>query len=221
MTIEKDMRLILRNCVRAFQSAALILAAWPALPALAQERPRGEIAVYLGEGHMGGKEGTYGKGAELGASVEIQPLSRIGLMVDVNQLNHSGSIAGANGTPDHWDIEGTAIYTSGSLVYHFLDTRFQPYVFGGAGALRTSREIRITGDFKEFAGPLCLLGCSPNIQPTRFEQVKVKETNPALHAGAGIRVPLGWSFSFRPEVRLVWAGNVHLAHAVFGLSYGW
>ncbi len=198
------------------------LAAGVALPSLAQETPRqGEFAVYLAEGHMGGKGGTYGKGAEQGASIEIRPFSRIGLMADVNRLNHSGSISNANGTADHWDIAGTAVHASGSLVYHFPNTLLEPYVFGGAGALRSSRVTRITGDFKVFAGTFCFAGCSPNIRPTRFDEVTVKETKPAFHAGAGIRVPLAWGFSFRPEVRLVQAGNVHLAHAVFAMSYGW
>ena len=53
--------------------AVTSLGTWLAIPALAQETPRGEFVVYVAEGHMGGQEGTYGKGAEQGASVEISP----------------------------------------------------------------------------------------------------------------------------------------------------
>ena len=203
-------------------SAVLYIGVCLALPCVAQDKSgRGEFAVYVGEGHAGGKEGTYGKGMELGTSIEFQPLSRIGFMFDLNRLEHSGSISDVNGTPDHWDIEGTELQASGSIVYHFSDAPLEPYVLGGAGVLRSSRTVRITGDFKVFAGPACLVGCMPNIQPTRFEQISVEETKPAFHAGAGIRVPLVWRLSFRPEFRVVRAGNLHLVHAVFGLSYHW
>jgi hypothetical protein len=94
-------------------------------------------------------------------------------------------------------------------------------VFGGAGALRSSRAIRITGDFQVFGGGTCFPRACLNILPTRFEYMTVKETTAAFDAGAGIRVPVAWGFSFRPEVRVVQAGDVHLAHAVFALSYGW
>jgi hypothetical protein len=127
-------------------------------------------------------------------------------MFDANRLAHSGSISNVNGTPDDWDVEGREIRTSGSLVYHFVDTQLEPYVFGGVGALRSSRTVRVPGDFQVLAGPVCLLGCSPNIQPTRFEQIRVVETKPVFHGGAGLRVPLAWRLSFRPEVRLV---NLH------------
>ena len=201
---------------------AVLLAAWVALPSWAQETSRGnEFAVYLGAGHVGGKEGTYGKGTEDGLSIEIRRFSSIGFMADVNRLTHSGSISNVNGTGDHWDIAGTVVHGSGSIVYHFREAPFEPYVFGGAGALRSSREIRITGDFRVFAGPVCFAGCNPNIQPTRFEQVTVKETKPAFHAGAGIRVPLAWRLSFRPEIRLLQAGDVRLVQGVFALSYRW
>ena len=142
-------------------------------------------------------------------------------MIDVNRLNHSGSIDSVNGTPDRWAIQGTALYSSGSLVYHFVDFRLEPYLFGGAGGLRTARTIKITGDFKEFHPGFCLVGCSPNIQPTRFEEVKVKELNLGFHVGGGIRIPLLWRLSLRPELRFVHAEDVDLVHAVFGLSFGW
>jgi hypothetical protein len=83
-----------------------------------QIRPWG-IAVYVGEGHAGGKEGTYGKGMELGTSIEFQPLSRIGFMFDLNRLEHSGSISDVNGTPD-WDIEGTELQASGKYCLPFF-----------------------------------------------------------------------------------------------------
>jgi hypothetical protein len=150
------------------------LTAWTPLQSMAQESPRrNEFAAYVGEGHMGGKEGTYGKGAEEGVSIEIRLYRRIGFMAEINRLNHSGSISNVNGTGDHWDISGTAVQTSGS------------------------------------------------VQPTRFEDKTVKETTAAFQAGAGVRVPIAWGFSFRPEVRVVHADDVHLAHAVFALSYGW
>jgi hypothetical protein len=203
-------------------SLLVFLATWLALPGLAQEnRARGEIAVYAGEGHMAGKEGTYGKGAEKGGSFEIRPFARIGFMFDLNRLEHSGSISNVNGTSDHWDINGKETHTSGSVVYHFAGIPLEPYVFGGAGTLRSSRTTKITGDFKVFAGPGCFIGCSPNVQPTRTEYTTIKETRTAVNAGAGIRVPIAWRLSFRPEVRVVRAGNASLVHAVFALSYRW
>ena len=197
------------------------LTAWIPLPSAAQEAPhRNEFAAYVGEGHMGGKEGTYGKGAEEGVSVEFRRSPRLGFMADINRLNHSGTISNVNGSGDHWEISGTAVQTSGSLVYHFYNAPLQPYVFGGAGALRSSRAVSITGDFQVYVGA-CFPKVCLNIQPTRFENRTVKETTAAFHAGAGVRVPIAWGFSFRPEVRLVHAGDVHLAHAVFSFSYGW
>jgi hypothetical protein len=57
---------------------------------------------------VGAKEGSYGKGTEAGGSVEIRPFDRLGFMAEINRLNHSGSISNVNGTPDYWDISGTA-----------------------------------------------------------------------------------------------------------------
>jgi hypothetical protein len=202
--------------------AIFFFGAWLALPALAQETSgRNEFAVYLGAGHVEGREGTYGKGLEHTVSLELRPFSRMGVMFAVNRLVHSGSISNPNGTPDHWDIEGTEIRTSGSLVYHFENAEFKPYVFGGVGALRSSRTVRVTGDFRVFGGGFCLVGCTPTILPTRREEIRVVETKPALLGGAGIRVPLAWRLSFRPEVQLVKTGSLYLVNADLGLSCRW
>jgi hypothetical protein len=52
----------------------------------AQEKStRGEIAIYGGAGNLGAKEGSYGKGAEAGAWLEIRPHERIGFMAEPEQ----------------------------------------------------------------------------------------------------------------------------------------
>ena len=187
----------------------------------AQEIPgRVQVKAYVGEGYVRGSEGTYGKGAEQGGSIEFRPFSRIGFMLDVNRLNHSGSIVNPGGANEWWDIIGTAVHSSGSLVYHFSGVRFEPYVFGGAGAVRVSRTIYIKSDFI-ISNPsrLCLSGCEPRPIPTRFDQRTFKGTNAAAQIGGGIRVPLVWRLSFQPEFRFVQSSDIRLAHAVFALAY--
>jgi hypothetical protein len=196
----------------------LIFSGWMTLTLFAQEKPnRGEIAIYLGVGHVAANEGTYGKGAEQGASIEFRPFQHVGFMADLNRLNHSGSISNVNGTLDYWDISGTAVQTSGSAVYHF-DVPLEPYVFGGAGALRSSRDIRIK-NFIVFPGNQFSSG--QNIGSVTVGEMTVKKTDPEVHAGVGVRIPLGWRLSFHPQVRFVRGSATNLIHADFGLAYAW
>ena len=167
---------------------------------------------------MDAKEGSYGKGAEVGGSVEFRPFDRVGFMADINRLHHTGSISNVNGTSDYWDISGTAVQASGSAVFHF-NVPLQPYVLGGAGALRSSRDINIK-NFVQFP-VLCCLGSGQNIGSVGVGQFQIKQTDAEVHAGAGIRIPIAFGVAFRPEVRIVRAGNLHLVHGIFALSYGW
>jgi hypothetical protein len=130
-----------------------------------------------------------------------------------------GSIVNPGGANEWWDISGTAVHTSGSLVYHFLRVPLEPYLFGGAGALRVSRTTRIKSDFRISNQPNCLVGCGPVPIPTRFDQITFNGTNTAAHIGGGIRIPLWWKFSFQPEFRFVQSSDIRLAHAVFALAY--
>src|SRR5262245_13671603 len=159
--------------------------------AQAQELPSlFQVKAYVGEGHVRGSEGTYGKGAEQGGSIEIRPCSRIGFMLDVNRLNHSGSIVNPGGANEWWDISGTAVHTSGSLVDHFPGVVLEPYVVGGAGAVRVSRTTRIKSDFMVVNNQFCLAGCRPTPIPTRFDERRTTGTNVAGHVGGGVRIPL-------------------------------
>jgi len=188
------------------------------LPVLAQEKPTaGEVMVYLGGGHVGGQEGTYGKGVEQGASLEVRPFKNIGFMADVHRLNHSGSISNVNGSGNLWDISGTAVQVSGSAVYHF-EIPLEPYVFAGAGGLRNSRDINVK---TFFVLPSNILSNQPNIGSATIDTITVKKTDPEVHVGAGIRIPIAWHFSFRPEIRFVRTANLSLVHGVFGLAYAW
>jgi len=197
----------------------ILLIASTKLTVSAQDKSvRGEIAIYGGAGHVGAKEGSYGKGAELGASLEVRPFERIGFMADLNRLHHTGSISNVNGTSDYWDMSGTAVQASGSVIYHF-SVPLQPYVLGGAGALRSSRDVNI----KNFVQlPVaCCLGSGQNIGSIGVGQFQTRQTDPEFHAGAGIRIPIAFGIAFRPELRFVRAGDLHLVHAIFAGSYAW
>ena len=110
---------------------------------------------------------------------------------------------------------GTTTRFSGSAVFHF-NVPLQPYVLGGAGALRSSRDINIK-NFVQFP-VLCCLGSGQNIGSVGVGQFQIKQTDAEVHAGAGIRIPIAFGVAFRPEVRIVRAGNLHLVHGIFALS---
>jgi Outer membrane protein beta-barrel domain len=197
----------------------ILVIASTTLTVSAQEKSRrGEIAIYGGAGHISAKEGTYGKGAGAGASVEFRPFERVGFMADINRLHHTGSISNVNGTSDYWDISGTAVQGSGSAVFHF-HVPLQPYVLGGAGALRSSRDINIK-NFVQLPVPCCF-GSGQNIGSIGVGQLQIKQTDAEVHAGAGIRIPIAFGVAFRPEVRFVRAGDLHLVHAIFAAPYAW
>jgi hypothetical protein len=203
--------------MRLFITILVIASTIPTVSAQ-EKSARGEIAIYGGAGHVGAKEGSYGKGADAGAWLEIRPFDSIGFMADVNRLHHTGSISNVNGTSDYWDISGTAVQASGSMVYHF-NVPLQPYVLGGAGVLRSSRDINIK-NFVQLP-TLCCLSSGPNIGSVGVGQFQTRQTDPEAHAGAGIRIPIAFGIAFRPEVRFVRAGDVHLVHAIFAASYAW
>lgn len=163
---------------------------------------RGEVYGVIGYGGNADDEGGIGKGVAGGGSVGWRVTPRFGVEFDVNAYRHVRDFGG-NGR-----FSGRGEYYTGNLLWHFSRGRIQPYVVGGAGALRHTLTTTLSG---------------PGLGARTISGF-------ALDLGFGVKGFISDRWSIRPEVR-GWAGGsgveggieAPLAHGriSIGIGYHW
>ena len=184
-----------------FLSAMLLL-----LPAtaLAQDyRSKYEVFGSAGYGATYDDEGGIGRGLDIGAGFGVRPIGRLGFEGSVNRISHLREFA-FNGVR----FEGTGVFASANALYHFSDSKAQPYVIGGIGVLH--HEDRSSG-----LGP-----ARPPRSGSGF----------SYNFGAGLKLFVSKRVSVRPEFR-VFIGDLgksagteppfSLLRGSVGIGYHW
>ena len=173
---------------------------------------RGEVYGSLGWGRFGDSEGSLGNGANFGGGAGLRLSPRLGFEFDVSRARHARETGLFGGLR----FEGTGTYFTGNVVYHFAESRVQPYLLAGAGAMRYDGSIRI----RDFPDPL---------DPTVFTEttIQLDGNGFAWNAGAGLKIFLTQNLSLRPEARFFvgrpsgLTESLSVARVSVALSYHW
>ena len=162
-----------------------------------------ELFGTLGYGGTWDDEGGVGRGLDIGGGLGVRATRKLGFEGSVNRITH---VREFNSSPVRF--EGTAVFAGANALYHFSESKAQPYVIGGVGMLW--HEDRTSG-----LGPP-----RPPIDASGF----------AYNFGGGIKVFLSKHVSLRPEVR-VFIGDLgglggveppfSLMRGSIGVSYHW
>jgi opacity protein-like surface antigen len=163
---------------------------------------RGEIFGSFGGGQASDDEGSIGRGFDFGGGVGYRITPRIGVEGQVNRISYQRGFSSGG------RFEGSAVFTTANLVYHFSKGRAQPYVFGGVGFVH--HENRSQFD------PAIVVG-------TR------RANGFASNFGAGVKLFVSKHFSVRPEFRVLLGDTkgsgveppFSVARGSIGFSYHW
>ena len=136
---------------------------------------RGEVFGSLGGGKAFDDEGGLGGGLDVGGGAGFRITPRFAIEGQVNRIHHRRDFSSGV------RFEGIALFTTASLVYHFSESKAQPYVLAGLGVVNFENRSRFPED-----GPL----------PER------KSTGFATNFGGGAKLFLNRRVSLRPEFRL-------------------
>jgi opacity protein-like surface antigen len=137
---------------------------------------RGEVFGSIGGGKTYDDEGSLGKGLDIGGGVGFRLTPRFGVEGQVNRIDYQRDFdSGVR-------FEGTAVFTTANVVYHFSTSRAQPYVVGGVGFVHHENRSQFPGD--DFLPKRTANGFATNF-------------------GAGVKIFLSKNFSLRPEVRVL------------------
>lgn len=98
------------------------------IPATLPAQERVGLFGSLGLGGYWSDESFNGNGANLGAAIDVFPLSWLGLEAGVDGGNHARDYEGRAGKTRH-------LYAD--LILRFTRSRFQPYLVGGVGWLHS------------------------------------------------------------------------------------
>lgn len=172
--------------------------------ALSQDyRPKYEVFGTAGYGTTYDDEGGVGRGLDVGAGFGVRAIGKLGFEGSVNRIGHLREFASS---PVRF--EGTGVFACANALYHFSDSKAQPYVIGGIGLLH--HEDRSSG-----LGPP-----RPPLSASGF----------AYNFGAGVKVFLNKHISLRPEFR-VFVGDLgkaggteppfSLLRGSVGIGYHW
>ncbi|MCI0624269.1 MAG: porin family protein [Acidobacteria bacterium] len=147
-------------------------------------------------------EGSIGTGTAASGGFGYRATPKLGFEIEVSRTPHLRDIAGGT-----LRFEGTGVFTTGSLLYHFSESRAQPYVLGGIGHLHYRREFHFL-----------FIGTSDTANGF------------AYNFGGGVKIFLNRRFSARPEFRIL-VGEARNNQAVeppfsvfrgsIGLAYHW
>jgi len=153
--------------------------------------------LYHGNNHL---LTGFGAGAGVGVRPFTNALSGLGFEGRLGFI-----LGGAEITSDIWMFSGVA-------VYHFGNSRVQPYVLGGIGALRGETLVTIT------------YGDEEGNYTQEFHQSSLNKLG--LELGGGVKVALTPSFSIRPEFRVLdttpGSGyNLSVPQLTVGVAYHW
>lgn len=163
---------------------------------------RGEVFGSIGGGKAYDDEGSLGKGLDIGGGAGFRLTPRLGLEGHVNRIEYKRDFSSGV------RFEGTAVFTTANLLYHFSTSRAQPYVVGGVGFVHLENRSRFPED--DFLPKRTANGFATNF-------------------GGGVKIFLSKNFSLRPEVR-VFIGDTEgsgveqpfsVGRASVALSYHW
>ena len=187
-------------------SNLILIAIFLVLPATAfaqDYRAKYEVFGSAGYGVTYDDEGGVGGGLDIGAGFGVRATRKLGFEGSVNRISHLREFA-VSGVR----FDGTSVFACANALYHFSDSKVQPYVIGGIGVLH--HQDRSSG-FGLSGSPLSASGFAYNF-------------------GAGVKVFLSKHVSLRPEFR-VFIGDlgkgggteppVSAARGAVGLGYHW
>jgi opacity protein-like surface antigen len=176
------------------------------MPVLSMAQDNGmkwEVFGTAGYGKAYDDEGNIGSGLDLGGGFGYRITPKLGIEGTVNWFKHSREF----GPPNPVRFEGTAISGAANLVYHFSESKVQPFVTGGVGGLR--HEDTSSG-FGLFFPPRSASGFAYNF-------------------GGGVKIFVSRHVSLRPEGRILVAnlgsGGIEPPFSQFrfsmGIGYHW
>jgi hypothetical protein len=164
---------------------------------------RWEVFGTVGYGGTWDDEGGIGGGIVVGGGLGVRPTSRVGFEGSFLRVFHKRT----------FDLspvifEGTGVFVSGNALYHFSESRVQPYVTGGAGLVHHTDRSSGLGQPRSSVGASGL----------------------AYNFGAGLRIFANRHISLRPEFK-VYLGNLgdrapidpvfNAVGGSLGISYHW
>jgi outer membrane protein W len=134
------------------------------------------IAVLAGHGRTWDDEGSIGRGAAIGGSVEYRFRPRLSVNGAVERLAHERDTG-------FLKFSGRTVFATIGVTYHFAATGVSPYVGGGFGGAFYDGELR-----DSFAAP-------PETRPR-------SSTSTLGYGNAGVDIPLGDRLVISPDVRI-------------------
>ncbi|MCI0489223.1 MAG: outer membrane beta-barrel protein [Blastocatellia bacterium] len=144
---------------------------------------RGEVFINVGRGVIFDDEGFLGSGTSIGGGIGFRLISKLGIEGEVKRIPHFREF------PSGVQLRGTAVFININAIYHFSDSRIQPYVTGGAGFLHYRNKSRSPFPDEPFRG-----------EPT--------SNSFAFNMGAGLKGFLTDRVSVRPEFKLLNSNDV-------------
>jgi opacity protein-like surface antigen len=186
--------------------ALIIIAFLLFVPAsLAQsDAPRGEVFGSIGGGKVYDDEGKIGSGVDFGGGVGYRITPKFGIEGQVNAINFKREFfSGVR-------FEGTAVFTTVNVLYHFSKSKVQPYVLAGYGVSHHRNRSQFPGE--------------PNLP-------QQTATGLAQNYGAGVKIYLSKTISLRPEVGVFIGSNegigtgieppISVGRASIAFTYHW
>jgi hypothetical protein len=175
----------------------------PSAAAAQEYDSRWEVFGTLGYGGTWDDEGGIGRGLDVGGGLGLRATRKLGFEGSINRVKH---VREFDSSPVRF--EGTAVFASANALYHFSESRAQPFVTGGGGAFW--HEDRSSG-----LGP---------------PRAPLEAGGFVFNFGGGVKVFLGKHVSLRPEFRIFigdpgGGGGVEppfsLMRGSIGVSYHW
>ena len=155
---------------------AAVVFLMPLLSIAQENRTKWEVFGTAGYGRAYDDEGNIGSGLDLGGGFGYRITPKVGVEGSFNWFSHTREFGGS---PVRF--EGTAVSGAANVVYHFSESKVQPFVTGGIGALQ--HEDRSTG-LGQVGPPRTKSGFSYNF-------------------GGGVKIFLTKRVALRPEGRVL------------------
>jgi hypothetical protein len=152
----------------------------------------GEIFGCVGWAGFWHGDHSLGSGMELGGGVGIRPfqgkLRGLGFEAQTKQLHHDIQHSTTHST------DGKVMTLIGNTLYHFGDSKLQPYVVGGIGVLKADYTRRGYSEWYDL----------PEWEyHEEYWTHRVVSSKMAINLGVGFKAAITPSLSVRPELTLI------------------
>ena len=177
---------------------------------------RGEVFGTAGYGSFSHGDDPLGRGIEFGAGAGFRPfqgkLRGLGFEVRMSQLQHNIQHSATHST------DGKALTLLGNVLYHFGDSRIQPYAMGGIGILKADYTRQGYSEWYD-GGP-------DGEYHEEYWTRRVNESKMAINLGVGIKAAITKNLSIRPELTVIdttpGSGyNWGVLRVSLGIGYHW